>query len=214
MWYRERGVHHYHVALYHMMCVSLLMYTTFSIPHDTGVHHVLYATWYWCTPRSLYHMMCVSLFRWYICKSYYNNQNLLTLIVLLLCWLLQNVEVTFIWIYIDGLVCFCFFLVLWLLTPLSTIFQLYRDRAPSCPWSYGSWIYNYLCNQCLSPLKLCVRISIRARCTTLCDKVCQWLAIGRWFSPGTPVSPINKTDLHDITEILLKIPENYSQIGS
>jgi hypothetical protein len=24
-----------------MMCVSLLVYTTFSIPHDTGVHHVL-----------------------------------------------------------------------------------------------------------------------------------------------------------------------------
>jgi len=23
-------------------------------------------------------------------------------------------------------------------------------------WSYGSWIYNYLCNQCLSPLKLWV----------------------------------------------------------
>jgi len=21
-------------------------------------------------------------------------------------------------------------------------------------WSYGSWIYNYLCNQCQSPLKL------------------------------------------------------------
>jgi len=27
---------------------------------------------------------------------------------------------------------------------------------PSCSWSYGSWIYNYLCNQCLSPLKLWV----------------------------------------------------------
>jgi hypothetical protein len=25
--------------------------------------------------------------------------------------------------------------------------------------------------------------------TTLCDKVCQCLATGRWFSPGTPVSP-------------------------
>jgi hypothetical protein len=25
-------------------------------------------------------------------------------------------------------------------------------------WSYGRWIYNYLCNQCLSPLKLWVRI--------------------------------------------------------
>jgi hypothetical protein len=25
-----------------MMCVTLLVYTTFYIPHDTGVHHVLY----------------------------------------------------------------------------------------------------------------------------------------------------------------------------
>ena len=24
--------------------------------------------------------------------------------------------------------------------------------------------------------------------TTLCDKVCQWLAAGQWFSPSTPVS--------------------------
>jgi hypothetical protein len=23
--------------------------------------------------------------------------------------------------------------------------------------------------------------------TTICDKVCQWLSTGRWFSPGTPV---------------------------
>jgi hypothetical protein len=28
---------------------------------------------------------------------------------------------------------------------------------------YGSWIYNYLCNQCLSPLMLWVRIPPRAR---------------------------------------------------
>ena len=32
-------------------------------------------------------------------------------------------------------------------------------------WSYGSWIYNYLCNQCLSPLKLWVRIMLMVRCT-------------------------------------------------
>jgi len=70
---------------------------------------------------------------------------------------------------------------------------------------YGSWIYNYLCKQCLSPLMLWVRISIRARCTTLCDKVCQWLATGRWFSP---VSSTNTTDRHDITEILLKVTLN------
>ena len=34
--------------------------------------------------------------------------------------------------------------------------------------------------------------------TTLCDNVCQWLAAGQWFSPGTPVSSTNTTDCHDI----------------
>ena len=53
-------------------------------------------------------------------------------------------------------------------------------QGPSWSWSYGSWIYNYLCNQCLSPLKL-------------------------W---GTLVSSTNKTDRRDITEILLKVALN------
>jgi hypothetical protein len=34
------------------------------------------------------------------------------------------------------------------------------------------------------------------------------LATGLWFSPGTPVSSINKTDRHDKTEILLKVTLN------
>jgi hypothetical protein len=44
--------------------------------------------------------------------------------------------------------------------------------------------------------------------TTLCDKVCQWLATRRWFSRVLrfpPVSSTNETDLHNITEILLKV---------
>ena len=41
--------------------------------------------------------------------------------------------------------------------------------------------------------------------TTICDKVCQLLATGRWFSPGPPASSTNITDRHDITEILLNI---------
>jgi hypothetical protein len=69
-------------------------------------------------------------------------------------------------------------------------------------WSYGSWIYNYPCNQCLVPQMMGVRILIRARCTTVCDKVCQWLATGLWLSLGPPVSSTNKTDCHDISEIL------------
>jgi hypothetical protein len=44
--------------------------------------------------------------------------------------------------------------------------------------------------------------------STLCDKVYQWLATSRWFSPGPPVSSTNKTDRHDITEILLKVALN------
>ena len=44
--------------------------------------------------------------------------------------------------------------------------------------------------------------------TILCDKVCQWLATGQWFPPGTPVSSINKTRHHDITEIVLKVVLN------
>ena len=60
-------------------------------------------------------------------------------------------------------------------------------------WLYDSWFYNYLCNQCLSPLKFWVR------------KVCQWFAAGRLFSL---VSSTNKTDHHDITEILLKMTLN------
>jgi hypothetical protein len=34
------------------------------------------------------------------------------------------------------------------------------------------------------------------------------LATGRLFSPGTPVSSTNKTDFHNITEILLKVALN------
>jgi len=37
---------------------------------------------------------------------------------------------------------------------------------------------------------------------------CQCVATGRWFSPGTRVSSTNKTDRHDITEILLKVTLN------
>jgi hypothetical protein len=44
--------------------------------------------------------------------------------------------------------------------------------------------------------------------TILCDKVSQGLATGRWFSPGTHVSSTDKTDLHDITKILLKVALN------
>ena len=77
-------------------------------------------------------------------------------------------------------------------------------------WSYSSWIYNYLCNQYLSPLTLWIQIPLRRGVlyATSCDKVCQCLVADRWFSPGTLISSNNKTDRHDITEILLKVALN------
>jgi hypothetical protein len=97
------------------------------------------------------------------------------------------------------------------LTDFETTFRLtFAEKGSSSSWSYGSWIYNYLCNQFLSALTLWVRTTLRRGelNTTLCDKVFQWLVTGRWFSPGSPVSSTNKTDRHDLTEILLKVSIN------
>jgi hypothetical protein len=70
--------------------------------------------------------------------------------------------------------------------------------------------FNLIHNSERSTLMLWVRTPLRRGVldTTLCDKVCQWLAAYRWFSPGTSVSSTNKTDRHDITEILLKVVLN------
>ena len=117
--------------------------------------------------------------------SYKRRINVLQIKTSVYYWLFISLKL--IWIYFYFKACFWYYM--------------------SWSWSYGNWIYNYLCNQCLSPLTLWVWIPLRWGIldTTLCDKVCQWLVTGRWFSPGTPVSSANKTDCHYITEILLKV---------
>ena len=73
----------------------------------------------------------------------------------------------------------CKLLVIWL---IIVIFMcVWQDRICS-----SSMVNLVLCNQCLSPLMLWVRISIRARCTTLCDKFV------------SDFSSTNKTDSYDI----------------
>ena len=83
---------------------------------------------------------------------------------------------------ITGIDCdsFCYFSIgffKWFGSVVFFVFHFIR-KWPR-PWSYCSWIYNCLCNQYLSQLMFWDRIS--ARCTTICDKVCQWFATGRWF---------------------------------
>jgi hypothetical protein len=99
-------------------------------------------------------------------------------------------------------------------TCLSICIFLWKECSLS--WLYCSWIYNYLCNQCLWPRKVRVWTPFMARSLdiTLCDKVCLWLAICRWFSPGIPVCSMNKNDRHYATEILLKVALNTINLNS
>ena len=91
-----------------------------------------------------------------------------------------------------------------LLVSLNSSFIYFRGRC--CRIVVG---FITICNQCLSPQTLWVRNPLKRGVldAKLCDKVCQTLA-GRWFSPGTPVSSTNKTDRHDIPEMLLKVVLN------
>ena len=75
------------------------------------------------------------------------------------------------------------------------------------------WIYNYLCNQCLSRLKFVSSFPAHSEMYSIQHymiNVCQWLATCRWISLSsrTQVFFTNKTDYHDITEILLKVVLN------
>ena len=58
-------------------------------------------------------------------------------------------------------------------------------------------------------LHILEQVIVRERCAykiieKLCDKVCQWLATGQWFSLSTLVSSTYTSDLHNVAEILLK----------
>jgi hypothetical protein len=83
--------------------------------------------------------------------------------------------------------------------------DLIRDRR-GCD---GSWIYSYLFNQYLSPLKLWVRIPFMVRCTQKQHYVIKFVSDLRqvggflrdWETEGSLVSSTNKTVRHDITEM-------------
>ena len=46
----------------------------------------------------------------------------------------------------------------------------------------------------------------------LCDKVCQWLAAGRWFFQGTPVFSTNKTDRYETRSVRFHFNGNASYL--
>jgi len=93
--------------------------------------------------------------------------------------------------------------------------RLFRFNQLSGPgWlnELGSWItynlYKPITNTAWVCARLCKLQNGCTRFTAASDKVCQLLAQGRWFSPGTPVSSTTKTGRNDIAEILLKVALN------
>jgi hypothetical protein len=65
-------------------------------------------------------------------------------------------------------------------------------------WSYGSWIYNYLCHQCLSPVNAWVRIPVTPGLYSIQHYVIKFVSDLRQvggFPPGTPVFTTNKADV-------------------
>ena len=69
-------------------------------------------------------------------------------------------------------------------------------------WSYGSWISNYLCNQCLSPLICWVRIPLMARFTRyniVINFVSDLRQVGGFLQVVRFPPPIILT-VHDMTE--------------
>ena len=83
---------------------------------------------------------------------------------------------------------------------LSSFFLPLQFWGPSWSWSHGSWIYNYMF------LYLCCEFESRSGRGVqhyVIKFVSDLRQVGG-FLQVTPVSSTNKTDRHDITEILLK----------
>ena len=77
-------------------------------------------------------------------------------------------------------------------------------------WSYGSWIYNYMCNQCLSPLKLLSSNPVNGEVYSIQHYVIKFDSVLRQVDGYLCVLqfPPPITDCHDIIEILLKVALN------
>jgi hypothetical protein len=54
----------------------------------------------------------------------------------------------------------------------------------------------------------CSIFAVHSEVYSIQHYVIKFVSSLQWFSPGTPVSSTNKTNLHDITELLLKVPLN------
>jgi hypothetical protein len=67
---------------------------------------------------------------------------------------------------------------------LLLCYFLNAEQGPSWSWSYGSWIYNYLCNQCLSPLNLWARVMVMVFNTTMFQQYFSYIVAVSFIGGG------------------------------
>ena len=114
-----------------------------------------------------------------------------------------------------------FFLKIWIQISYSKSFfyiyivescYLLISRELLCSWSYGIWIYNYLCNLPITT-NIVSLTPVHGEVYSIQHYVIKFVSDLRQvdgFLLGTPVTSINKTDRHDTTEILLKVVLTYN----
>ena len=89
--------------------------------------------------------------------------------------------------------------------------HFWMKAPPSWSWSHGSWIYNYLCNQCLSPLNLWVRTPLRRGVLNkhyVIKFVSDLRQVGSFFRVLRFPPPINWPPWYNWTTCMLKLALN------
>ena len=131
----------------------------------------------------------------YVCVYFYS---------ILLGWCIRrwhnfdNIDIS--WLVVSSVSKLCFWynyrkvLFQFFFSAMKYLTVTHSISGPSWSWSYGSWIYNYSCNQCLSPLMLCFQMLLD---TTLLYSLSVTYGRSVVFS-GYSVSFTNKTDGHHI----------------
>ena len=128
------------------------------------------------------------LFPIHLTFSYQNRQFSIVIVVNVFSWIDFKIYYDFIYFIYRSIIQTVFRIVFCL--KCDIFYNLFLFETICAISAYHHWSYEFQSRSWWGVLD-----------TTLCDNVCQCFATDRWFSPVSS----NKTDRHDITELLLNV---------